>query len=404
MASKAKKVVKLTLEGLGVAALLAVLMLWLAGAFRSKTPPGPATPETPAKGVRTVAVEERTFPLLIEEVGATAMETEAQVSSRITAEVREVLVREGDAVTGPDSSSAGAEVMARLDDRDVQARLRQAQATESAAERFIDAAKAHVGTTNAQLEAAKARLVQAEAEYNRQQEMVRQRVSTTQLVERARADRDVAQAQVRSAEADIEAAKGDVLRFQAQKEEAEAALSEARVALSYTVIQAPFTGRVTKKLVNPGDTVNVGQGLFVVETSSRPEFHASIAESLLASVKIGQKLTVTIDALKRTFDGTVSEIIPKVDPVTRTVLVKVALPPDPSLISGLFGRVAVTRGEYEALVLPSTCVREVGQLELVDVLDDKGVAHRRFVTLGEPHGDAVEVLSGLKAGERVVRP
>jgi multidrug efflux pump subunit AcrA (membrane-fusion protein) len=108
----------------------------------------------------------------------------------------------------------------------------------------------------------------------------------------------------------------------------------------------------------------------------------------------------------------VREIVPQADPRTRTLLVKIALPPQPDLVSGQFGRLAVPTGTYQALVIPARAVRQVGQLQLVDVVpaaplrvgDDKGVPHRRFVTLGRSHDDMVEVLSGLKPAERVVVP
>lgn len=396
------KILKAVLEGAGLLVVLIVLMLWLAGAFTGKVKPGPPAPLGPAPGVVTAAVEERKFPLLIQQVGTTRMETEAQVSSRIMAQVREVLVREGESVAGPDGK--GGTVIARLDDRDAQAKLLQAASQVTATSRAIESAKARLGSAAAQLEAAKAHLVQADADYTRYQNLLKEGVTTGQQVEHMRAEKDIAAAQVRAATLDVDAAQGDLARFEAQKQEADAAATQARVSLSYTVIEAPFTGRVVRKLVDVGDTVNPGQGLFTIETPSRPQLHAWVVESLLPFLRMGQKLDVSVDTLNRTFAGTVADIIPKVDPATRTVLVKIALPPDPALVSGLFGRVLIPHGEYSTLVIPAACVREVGQLDLVDALDSAGHPHRRFVTLGDRHGALVEVLSGLKAGERVVQP
>jgi len=122
----------------------------------------------------------------------------------------------------------------------------------------------------------------------------------------------------------------------------------------------------------------------------------------VAGMKLDQKLDVQIDAIQQTLQGTVREIVPQADPRTRTLLVKVALPLRMGLVSGQFGTLAVPTGTYQAMVIPARAVRQVGQLHLVDVADAKGVPHRRFVTLGRPHDDMIEVLSGLKPAERVV--
>ena len=399
-----KKGTRLILEGLGLLVGLAVLMIWLAGGFRYKVEPSAVTPGPAAGTVNTQTVEERSYPVLLQQVGTTRMETESQVSSRIIAQVLEILVHEGDAVTGPDGQGSPGTVMVRLDDRDVQAKLRQASAQAQASARAIEAAKARAGAAEAALDSSKARLTQSQADYARTARLQEQGAATVQQVEHAGTERDVAALQVRSSELDIEAANGDLERFKAEREQADAAVSQARVTLSYTVIEAPFTGRVVRKLVEVGDTVNPGQGLLLLETPARPQFHANVTEALLRFVHPGQKLEVNIDTLSRTIEGTVVEVIPTVDPATRTVLVKLSLPPESGVVSGLFGRVSVPCGEYSTLVLPAACVRSVGQLDLVDVVDGSGHVHRRFVTLGDTHGELVEVLTGVKAGERVVRP
>ena len=153
-----------------------------------------------------------------------------------------------------------------------------------------------------------------------------------------------------------------------------------------------------------GDTVSPGKPLFALETPSQPELQAVVSESLLPHLRLGQSLEVRIDTLDQTLQGIVREIVPIADPATRTVQVKVSLSPAPELVSGLFGRLRVPKGQYQALVAPRSAVREVGQLYLVDVLDARGHPQRRFVTLGNPHDSLVEVLSGLSQGEEVVLP
>jgi len=146
------------------------------------------------------------------------------------------------------------------------------------------------------------------------------------------------------------------------------------------------------------------QPLFLIETASQLELHAFLSESLIPRINLGQAMEVHVDALNRTFSGVVREIVPKSDPSTRTVLIKVTLPADPELVNGLFGRLRVPYGQYDALVAPIKAAREVGQLMLVDVLGPDGHPQRRFITLGQAHGELVEVLSGLQENEEVVVP
>jgi len=394
-------------KALALLAVLIALMLWLSGAFvdkiRADTPT--AARATPPAVASSQLVETRTFPLIVEQVGTVQTRTQAQVAGRIMAQVLEVSVHEGQAVTGPDGGQASQPtVLARLDARDIEARLRQAQIQVTAAEKALAGVTAQLAGVEAQQQAAEAQATRAQADFKRMEGLFASQAVSNQDVDHARAQKDVTEAQVRAAVQQVAAVRSDVARLDAQKEQAEAAVREAQVMLSFTTIEAPLSGRVVRRMIDPGDMVTPGQPLFVIETPAEPELHAVVAESLVAGMQPQQKLDVRIDAIRQTLQGTVREIVPQADPRTRTMLVKVSLPPQATLVSGQFGTLAVPTGTYQALVIPARAVRQVGQLHLVNVVDDKRVAHRRFVTLGRPHGDWVEVLSGLKPTEPIVIP
>ncbi len=397
-----QKIVREVVKGAGVLALLILLMMWLSGSFRSKTPPGPPVAHAQQLPAKTKAVEQMAFPLFMEQVGAVRSQTEAQVAGRIMAQVNAILVKEGDMVQGPGKDGKNAAVMARLDDRDIQARIRQAQSQVAASERAVEAARANMRAARARVEAARAASLSSSADYARYETLNRSKAATGQQLDHARSQKDVAEAQLQAAIQLVTAADEDILRLEAQKQQAEAALAEAQVALSHAIVRAPFSGRVIRKMLDVGDTAAPGQPIFIMEGPQKPEFHATVSESLISDVHAGQTIDVGIDALGEHFTGTVREITPQSDPTTRTVMVKVSLPPDPRLITGLFGRMNIPAGEYKALVAPLEAVREVGQLELVDALDPNGRPQRRFVTLGRRHDGVVEVLSGLREGEEVV--
>ena len=398
-----RAILRETGKGLGVLGLLIVMMMWLAGAFVQKVASGPPAPKPQQGKLNTVKVERKVYPLIIDQVGTLRAQNEALVSSRIMAQVKEILVREGDNVVGSDGNGAPT-VMARLDDRDIQAKLRQAQSQSMAMDRAVEVARAKVAAARAQVESTRASKEKDLSDYRRYQDLRREQAATGQQLEHARAQKDIAEAQAVAALQEVQAAQGEIARAQAQKEQAEAAITEARAMLSYAVIQAPFTGQLVRKMVNVGDMASPGQPLFFLETSSRPELHAALSESLVQYLKTGQDLEVRIDALNLSSEGKIREIVPQSDPSTRTVLVKVSLPAERRLVNGLFGRLRIPYSQYNALVIPSKAVSEVGQLPLVEVIDMNGYPQRRFVTLGERHGDLIEVLSGLGENEEVIIP
>jgi HlyD family secretion protein len=391
---------------LALAAVLIVLMLWLSGAFIRKIRAGTpvAAKEASAAVTSSQAVETRTYPLIVEQVGTVQTRTQAQVAARITAQVLEAPVHSGQAVTGPGGPGGEATVLARLDARDIEAKLRQAQTQVTAADKALASATAQLAGVEAQQQAAEAQAAQALTDFQRMERLFASQAVSSQELDHARAQKDVTDAQVRAAVQQVAVVRSDAARLEAQKEQAQAAVREAQVMLSFTTIESPLSGRVVRKMIDPGDMVTPGQPLFIIETPAEPELHAVVAESLVATLQPEQKLDVRIDALRQTLQGTVREIVPQADPRTRTMLVKVSLPPQAGLVSGQFGTLAVPTGTYQALVIPARAVRQVGQLHLVDVVDDQGAAHRRFVTLGRSHGDVVEVLSGLTAAERVAIP
>ncbi len=368
-------------------AVLLVMMMWLAGVFRTKIEAGPAQEPAAVATGPTTRVESRRYPTIVEQAGTVRTRTEAQISSRLMAQVQEVLVREGDMIrrAGPDGKAT---ILAKLDDRDIQAKLQQAQAQVVSLQRAL-------GTALAQQQSAQSLLQQAAADLARTEKLVEAKAATGQQLDHARTQRDTAQAQVL-------AAQGLVEQTRAQQVGAEAAVREAQIMLSFTFIEAPFDGRVSSKRINPGDMVAPGQVLFTVESPSEPQLHAMVSETVALHLKVGQTLPVEIDALQRQFGGVVRDIVPQADPLTRTILVKVDLPQDAGLVSGLFGRLQVPIGDYSAVVVPKTAIRRNGQLYLVQVLEKPGLPVRRFVQIGPEHDSLVEVLSGVREGDEIV--
>jgi len=285
-------------------------------------------------------------------VGTVRPVHEAAVASKLLARVLEVRVKAGQRVQR-------GEVLALLDDTDLQARLKQAEAAALAAK------SAHI---------------QASSEFDRAKNL---------LVNKAIApsEFDRLQAAYKIARADLE--------------RAEQAVHEAKATLDYATLRAPMDATVVDKKIEAGDTVTPGQVVLTLYDPGRMQMIVTVRESLAQRLKVGQKIPGRLEALDLDCLATVSEIVPEAQAASRSFTVKVTGPCPPGVYSGMFGRIFIPLDDEEVVVVPAAAMIRVGQLDLVDVVTD-GQVQRRIVQLGRTLDEGREVLAGLKAGERVV--
>jgi RND family efflux transporter MFP subunit len=280
----------------------------------------------------------------------------------------ELRAREGDHVHR-------GEVLAVIDDAQPRAALDRATAADLGAQQEISASASE--------------FTLAEATFKRYQMLYERKSVSPQEFDEIKARYQAAQARRETARAG-----------QAQTK---AALQQARTALGYTHLVAPFDGLVTDRKADVGTLASPGMPIFTVEDLRRYRLEATVNETDLRYVRQGQQVPVFIDAVgNRELKGKVIEIVPAADAATRTFLVKIEMPFDPELRSGLFGRAQFTRGERAALLIPRAAIVERGQLQGIYVLDQNRIAGLRYITLGEPSTQQVEVLAGLQAGEMLV--
>jgi RND family efflux transporter MFP subunit len=170
--------------------------------------------------------------------------------------------------------------------------------------------------------------------------------------------------------------------------------------LDWATIRAPMDGTLVDKKVDAGDTVTPGQVLATLFDPKRMQLVAAVRESLAHRLRVGQTISVQVEGLSKRCEGTVSEIVPQAQIASRSFQVKVTGPCPPGIYSGTFGRIHIPLQDEEVLVVPKNAVRLVGQLELVDVVENQRL-NRRAVRIGRELDANVEVLSGLRQGERV---
>jgi RND family efflux transporter MFP subunit len=341
---------------LGFAAGVILLVLWLSGKFSPKVPMDRETAESRplAANAKTAEVREIRQPRFESAVGTIQAVHETSVGARLLARVVAINLKAGQAVRAGD-------VLVRLDDSGLQAKLQQAKSAVAAAE---------------------ATRAQAASDVDKYAPLEK-----TGAISRQTYDKAVTA--LRTAEANLQGA--------------EEMVKEVQATLSYATVRASTDAVVIDKKVNVGDTVTPGQVLVTLFDPQRMQLVASVRESLAHDLEEGQSIGVEIKKLNKLCSGTISEIVPEAQTASRTFQVKVTGPCPPGIYAGMFGRILIPLGEERILVVPRAAVRNVGQLELVEVVE-KDRTSRRAIRTGRRIGEDVEVLSGLRAGERVVLP
>ncbi len=342
---------------LGIAGL-ALFLAWMGGAFHHKVLPGDKPVEkASAHGRDLVQVTAEQSVDAQNAVGTVQPRRRTEIASQVLANIREIKSRPGDKV-------AAGELLILLDDRELLAQQREALASQAAAD-------ADLVTRRGDL--ARARALRGSAALS---------VDEFARIEGAF---KVAEAQVKRVHETI---------------------SRIEVQLSHTRINAPTAGIIGDRFAEPGDLAAPGKPLLTFYEPENLELHASVPESLATGLVLGQSLLVRVDAGNYTTQATIREIVPQADPTSRSVLVKLTLPKIGSapLLPGMYGRVSIPVGRSERIWIPTQAVRNLGQLDLVETVDADNRLTRRFVRLGREDRGRVEVLSGLKAGERIALP
>jgi membrane fusion protein, multidrug efflux system len=311
--------------------------------------------------------------------GTVRSTTVSPLAAKVMGNVTRVLVSEGQRVRAGD-------ILVEIDDREAQARSEQASGGATEADQAISGAGAAIASAQANADLASATYKRFAA--------LRERGSVSpQEFEEVAARKTAADAQLDQAKRGRDA-------MLARRSQARAGVAVAETFLSYSKVRSPIDGIVTARMIDPGAQASPGMPLLTVEDDSHYRVDTTIDEELAARVHAGDP--VTIDGGGHPLTARVTSIVPVVDPLTRSALVKIDLPPRSGLRSGTFVRVAFAVGSRDGITVPATAVNRRGELTSVYVVDNSGIARMRIVTLGEPQGDRVEVLSGIDRGEKVI--
>ncbi|HYG34397.1 MAG TPA: efflux RND transporter periplasmic adaptor subunit, partial [Clostridia bacterium] len=284
---------------LGVAGTVGLSVMLVTGCGKSQHTATHARPELPPAQVRTQTIESRKLPITEEVVGTVQAKTRARLEAKINGRISRMPVVLGEKV------KAG-QLIASLDVAEIKARAEQADAG----------------------------MQQAEREWKRISALFEQQAVT-------RSERDAAES-----------------RYLVAK----AAVAEAKAMSDYLDILAPFDGVVTRKWAEAGDLAMPGKPLVDLENPAALQLEADVPEAIAPKIQRDAQMVVRIGLLTNELVGTVSEIAPAADPLSRTSRIKLDLPSTPGLMPGQFARLVVPVGEGTSLRVPSSAVIQRGQL------------------------------------------
>ena len=355
MATRTKRTLML-LAAMMLAAATAVLWQGRANSDAKLVPTTPAAIELARTDL--VVPERRELKRAIPITGSLQARNQTVVKAKVAGEIRELLVREGEAVR------AG-QVVARIDATETETRV---------AEKLAD------------LEAARAQAQLADKNRENQEALLKQGFISQNAFDNALSNHLVAAARLRAADAQ---------------------LALAKKAREDTVVRAPFGGVVAQRLAQPGERVPVDGKILSLVDLSELEVEGAIPAGDIPNLRIGQEVSLGVEGFEgRRFQGHIDRIAPATQGGSRSIMVYAVVENrDGSLRSGMFAKGAVTLAKREAWVVPISALREEPDGDYVYRVDNGVLQHAKVETgLRDDAQGVVEIVSGLDGAMPIVRP
>jgi membrane fusion protein (multidrug efflux system) len=330
-----------------------VFMLWLADLLHfGKIAPGTVTlPAAPVAG-RELLVQEQEISQDLPVLAQVMSRSLAQVSSQVPGRISRIYVEAGSKV------QQGAPLVA-LSAKEFQARVSQARAGQSQAS---------------------AHLAKVSADYHRYQRLLKEGAVSPQEFEAMEARYKTAQALLSQAQAQVQ---------------------DAATMEQYTVVRASRNGVVAERRVAVGDLAQPGQILLTLYDPGDLQVEGEVNDEYRSHLKPGMSVGLAVPAAGYEGNVVLKEIFPISAASSRTFKVRTEKLAAPGLIPGMFARLTIPLGKTRGILIPTAAVCQVGQLPMAEVLVE-GHPRLQLLQLGRQVGDKVEVLSGLRPGDRIV--
>lgn len=289
--------------------------------------------------------------------GQVASKETAIISTRVMGFVTGFKVKVGEAVKK-------GQLLATISNGDILAKRAQAQAM---------------------LTEAEAALKDAKKDYERFEELYKQKSASTKEFENA------------------------TLHYNSIKAKAEAAQqmkNEADAMLTYTNLTAPFSGVVTQRNVDEGSMANPGMPILMVEQAGLYEVRASVSEADISKVKNGSTADLEIPSIGKKLTGKITEVSSSSQYSGGQYLIRISIPADPTLLSGMFAHVTIPVGAKketsQGIWVPASALVYRDQLTGIYSVSQSNTALLHWVKTGRQRDAQVEILSGLTAAEKFI--
>jgi RND family efflux transporter MFP subunit len=286
----------------------------------------------------------------------TSKET-AVISTRVMGFVTSFKVKVGDKVQK-------GQLLATISNGDILAKRAQAQAMVTEAE---------------------AALKDAQKDYERFEELYKQKSASTKEFENA------------------------TLHYNSIKAKAEAAhqmKNEADAMLTYTNLTAPFSGVVTQRNIDEGSMANPGMPILMVEQAGLYEVRASVSEADIARVQAGMNADLNIQSIGKKLSGKVLEVSTSSQYSGGQYFIKISIPSEPGLFSGMYVNVSIPVAKINVvtnnILVPAAALVYKDQLTGIYTVSQSNTALLHWVKTGRTYGEQVEILSGLNAEEKFI--
>ena len=308
----------------------------------------------------TLSTVSSTQPAILASGEVEAVQT-ANISTRVMGRITNIFVKTGDRVNK-------GQLLASVWDEDIKAKRAQADA-------MIAEAEGAYAT--------------AQKDYDRFNNLYKQQSATAKEL-------DNVTLQYNSAKARVAAAKQ--MR------------SEVNANLSYSSLTAPFSGVVTQKLAEVGSIANPGMPILTIEQDGIFQVSASIAESDISNIHLGDVANIQIKSTGKCFDGKIIQINPSSQFTGGQYIVKISIPETAKkdIYAGMFAGVSIPVKETrqvknDVVLVPLSAIINRDELTGIYTVSVNNTALLRWIRLGKTYGDKVEVISGLSKDEKFIR-
>lgn len=284
----------------------------------------------------------------------------ANISTRVMGRITNILVKVGDPV-------AKGQLLATISDEDIRAKRSQ---------------------TEAMIAEAEAAFASAQKDYDRFNNLYKEQSATVRELDNV------------------------TLQFNAAKAHVEAARqmrSEVNASLAYSSLTAPFSGTVTQKMAETGNLANPGMPILSIEQSGILQVSASISESDISYVHLGDSAVMEIKSTGKIFSGKIIQLNPSSQFTGGQYIVKISIPESDKkdVLAGMYVNVSIPvtgkpDRQTDAVLVPASALIHRDELTGIYTLSSNKTALLRWVRLGKTYGDMVEVISGLSKDESFI--